>query len=1072
MLKLYQSNRMEYLADLLIEITRPPPADPFAAETVIVQHPEMGRWLSLQIAERTGVCANFRFPLPAGFIWDLFSRLIPGLPEHNRYAPDVMQWSLFSLLGKTVDERLFHPVRRYLESAGEDAGFELAARLATCFDQYLVYRPDWITAWQRGASVMDNDGWQAELWRRLRTALNTDHWVDLQQRLQRELDKSGAPPKCLPARVSLFGVPALSGGYLSLLQQLSGWMDIHLFLLNPCEKYWSGIVDPVERSGWELAEESGALYLETGNPLLASLGRQGRDFLAALQELDPPTIDLFGANAGKTLLAQLQDDILTLNDGTQAAARRTVPDNDGSIRVHSCHGPMRELEVLRDQLLDLFERHRDLQPHQVLVMTPDMTLYAPYIEAVFGAAAADANQIPFSIADRTATLASPLTAAFLRLFEIPGGRDESSELLSLLEVPAIRRRFSIGDGDLPMIHRWVAESGIRWGMDAGSRRDLGLPETDQNSWRAGLDRMLLGFALPGEEERLFRGVLPYDRIEGAESTVLSGLSAFIDAVSGLRQLLAGRHRLALWAERLTALISRFFQPEGEEEAQLQRVRDAIAELLENAALAGFRGQVSMALVQRQLTLQLQSGADSGGFLGSGVTFCALTPMRSLPFEVICLLGMNDGLYPANRRPPEFDLMARHFRLGDRHRRIEDRYLFLETLISARRCLYISYSGQDIRDNSTLPPSVFVSELLDYLQHAFVFENGESLDSHYPVRQQLQPFHARYFEPHGPLFSYDAGWEAAARARVQSSRRAAPLLQSPLPPPGDEWRQVELERLVSFYANPVRYLLRERLGVVLEYRDKTLETRDPFALDYFEQDRIGSRIMKSQLESGNVEQLLVLEKSAGRLPHGHAGELLFRQLQQHAAVLTNKLQEHKNTELKEIVKIDYSHNGLRLTGSVEAALPDAISGYSYKPLPASRLLGLWITHLALNLSSDPDHARETRWLSGTELIRLTPVSAAAQLLGELLDLYWEGLSSPLHLFPKSSREYALHRLGEKESDYCITKAWVKWEGGYQGFGEFSNPYYQLAFPRGDVLDAAFQRCSEQVFTPLLRALESA
>ena len=1069
MLKLYQSNRMEYLADLLIEITRPPPADPFAVETVIVQHPEMGRWLSLQRAERTGICANFQFPLPAGFIWDLFGRLIPGLPEQDRYAPSVMQWSLFSLLGKTADERLFQPVNQYLNSAGEQGAFELAARLALCFDQYLVYRPDWIRAWENGRSAIDNDAWQAELWRRLRRTLNADHWVDLQLRLERALDRKGARPDLLPERISLFGIPAMSNGYLSLLQQLSGWMDIHLFLLNPCEKHWSGIVDPAERSGRELAGDSAALYLETGNPLLASLGRQGRDFLVTLLELNPATIDLFGESEGATLLEQLQQDILTLNDGTQSA-RRMLDDDDDSIRFHSCHGPMREVEVLRDQLLDLFERHPDLQPDQVLVMTPDMDQYAPYFETVFGAAVG-AGHIPFAIADRSDALESPLTAAFLRLLEIPGGRYESSELLSLLEVPAIRRRFSIGEGDLAMIQRWVGQSGIRWGRDAGSRRDRGLPETDQNSWRAGLDRMLLGFALPGEEERLFKGVLPYDQIEGADSAVLSGLSAFISAVFDLQQQLAGQHPPALWGSRLTTLIARFFQPEGDDEPQLQRVRDLVADLQENARLGGCHEPVSIELMQRQLTLQLQSGTGSGGFLGGGVTFCALTPMRSLPFQVVCLLGMNDGLFPASRQPPEFDLMARHFRLGDRHRRIEDRYLFLETLLSARRCLYISYSGQDIRDNGTLPPSVFISELLDYLDQSFEFHNGDSLHSRYPVRHQLQPFHTRYFEPRGALFSYDTGMAAAARTLQQPSKRPGHLLQSPLSPPGEEWRQVELQRLISFYANPVRYLLRERLGLLLEYQEKPLETRDPFVLDYFEQDRLGSRLIKTELESGSAEQQLLLESAAGRLPHGQAGEQLFQRLQQRAAVLAVKLEEYEKIDEIELVKVDFEHNGLRLIGEIEAAAPNAVSGYSYQPLPATRLLGRWITHLALNVSAGEESAPETRWLSSSELIRLPPVDDAALLLGELLDLYWEGLSSPLHLFPKSSREYAGHRLKDKDPDYCLDKARVKWHGGYYSAGEFSNPYYQLAFPQGDALDDDFQRCSEQVFTPLLCSMES-
>lgn len=1068
MLKLYQSNRTEYLADLLIEITRQPSSDPFAAETVVVPHAGMGRWLSLQIAERTGVCANYRFPLPAGFIWEMFARLLPGLPNQEHYAPAVMQWSLFALLGKMGSEPLFRQVAHYLAEGGEQGRFELACRLAFCFDQYLVYRPDWIQAWEAGRSATPHDGWQAELWRRLRHSTGTDHWVDLQRRLSGMQSVLPVLAERLPERVSLFALPTLSSGYLALLSQLAEWMDIHLFLLNPCAEYWSGIVQPDERSGRQLIDGTSALYLESGNPLLASLGRQGRDFVAVLLELDPPTIDLFGEPERNTLLAQLQRDILYLQDGT-LGERHAVDPDDGSISIHSCHGPMREVEVLRDQLLDLFQQHPDLQPHQVLVMTPDMAQYAPYIDAVFNDDSGSVS-IPFAIAERGTASESPLIKAFLQLLDMPSGRYQSSELLSLLEVSAIRRRFSIAEGDLATLHRWVGESGIRWGRDAANRGELGLPETDQNSWRAGLDRMLLGLALPGEERQLFAGVLPYDQIEGSDAQLLSSLYAFTDQLFELPQRLAGIHPLARWSGILNELIFLFFQPDEAEELQLQRLRALLTELLQSAQLAGFDEPVSLTLLHRQLLQQLQSGSGTGGFLGGGVTFCALAPMRSLPFEVICLLGMNDGLFPSNRPPVEFDLMAGHYRLGDRRRRVEDRYLFLEMLISARRALCICYTGQDIRDNSTIPPSVFVSELMDYLDNSCFLADGRELRSQLLFKHHLQPFHPSYFPEHGRLFSYDRNMAAAAHARTQPQHPMAHLLRSPLPQPEGEWRQLGLDQLISFYANPVRYLLRERLGVLIEREEQALDTRDPFELDYFEQDRLGSRLIESALEKGSAVQLLDTERAAGRLPHGRVGERLFQQLGQQVDRLVEGRVNIENYKTKELVTINYCHNDLSIYGVLPAPFEHGLSGYSFKPLSASRQLGLWIAHLARNLPGSAGAPCATRWLSGDGLLTFSSDVNAAALLGELLDLYWKGLSTPLHLFPKSSREYVSQLLKGGESASALDKAWRLWAGGYQGFGEFSNAYYQLAFPLGDVLDEEFQRLSEQVFHPLLTALE--
>jgi len=1069
MLKLYQSNRIEYLADLLVEITSMPLNDPFAAETIVVQHPGMGRWLSLQIAEQAGICANYRFPLPASFVWELFRRLLPGLPEQQHFTPSVMQWALYSLLESNRDEKRFRSVDRYLQTAGDPGRLELAHRLAVCFDQYLVYRPDWIRSWERGASAVANDDWQAELWRQLRRALNAEHWVDLQHKVARAIERQKLGSELLPERVSLFGMTTLSAGYLTLLQQLAGLMDIHLFLFNPCAEHWCGVVDASERSGREFGADSAALYLESGNPLLASLGRQGRDFLSLLLELESPTIDLFGDPGSETLLQLLQGDILMMTDGTAQGRRRFIDSADESIRIHSCHGPMREVEVLRDQLLDLFDRYPQLQPDQVVVMTPDMDLYAPYIEAVFGAASG-AGYIPFSIADRSASLESSLTAAFLRLLEIRQSRFLSSELLALLEVPAIRRCFSIAESDLQLIRRWIGESGIRWGRDADHRRELGLPATDQNNWQAGLDRMLLGFALPAGEQRLFAGILPYDEIEGAQAELLSGLSSFVHALFALHQEIAGSHRPRVWSDRLSRLIARFFKPDEDEEQQLQRLREQLAELLEQCRLAGFDEPLSIEVITRQLSMQLVSGSATGGFLNGGVTFCALTPQRILPFQVVCLLGMNDGLFPANQKPPEFDLMARHYRLGDRQRRIEDRYLFLQTLVSARLCLYVSYSGQDIRDNSPLPPSVFISELLDYLQQSFKFSDGVLLSERMPIKHQLQPFHARYFQLRSGLFSYDTLMQAAARERCQPASQSERLLRSPLHPPEEEWRAVELNRLIFFYANPVRFLLRERLGVLLEYPEGELETRDPFAFDYFEEDRLGSQLLLSQLEQRASDRLLDIERASGRLPHGLTGEQLFRQLEQNVSLHANKLIDINKTELKESVKFIFSHNTLTLTGTLPPTPHYPISGCSYKPLPAYRLLGLWIAHLARNVHLGNKSNWETLWLSGEGLIRLPPLSDAALLLGELLELYWEGLSIPLHLFPKSSREYMHWRQRGKEPEYALVKARSKWLGGFHDSGEWVNPYYQLAFPDADVLDPLFQQQSERVFGPLLSVLE--
>ena len=1067
MLKLYQGNRLEYLSDLMAQIlTDEPLSDPFASEQVIVQHPGMGRWLSLQLADELGICANIRFPLPAGFIWELLRHLLPAIPAEDRFAPAIMQWPLFQELGNLQQEPLFAPLQPFLQAQGEQGRFDLAERIARCFDQYLVYRPDWIHQWERGEEALPGDAWQAELWRRLEQRLGPDHWARSLWRLSRAAERGELDSDGLPQRISLFAVSALSPGYLQVLDLLSRWMDIHLFLLNPCEAEWSGIVDAELKGEKELASPGEELYLEVGNPLLSSLGIQGRDFLAALQERDLGTVELFHAAEGKRLLQQLQRDILLLRDGSQDGPV-SVPANDDSIRMHSCHGPMRELEVLQDQLLDLFEGYPQLQPDDVLVMTPDMDLYAPYIEAVFGDQA-NGRRIPFTLADRGPMPGNPLLAAFLALLDLPDSRYPVDQLLSLLEVPAVQRRFGIPEGDLPLLARWIREAGIRWGRDASSRRELGLPETDQNSWRAGLDRLLLGFALPGAGEQMFGDILPVDDAEGSDTALLGALLEFVDSVFDLARRLQGAQSLRVWQDRLFSLLLDFFSPDEEEERPLQQIRDAIATLQRQAGLGGFDGVVSLALMRDRLEALLSGSEEGGGFLAGGVSFCAFTPMRSLPFQVVCLIGMNDGSFPREQRSPGFDLMARHFRFGDRSRRADDRYLFLETLLSARHCLYISYTGQDARENTLLPPSVLVSELLDYLQQAYRFAPDQGIDERLPVKHPLQPFDCRYFGDDDPLFSYSDPMARTAQAAVQRERVALEFITDPLPEPGPEWRSLELGQFCWFLANPTRFLLRERLGIRLDSAHDGPDSRDPFMLDRFESEGLTRHLVESLLSNRPVEQIMQLERASGRLPHGMVGERLFEQARETARPLARQIQEQGLSPGTQSLEFRLPSGPVILSGRLSGLTSAGLHGFSVAPLPASRLLELWVRHLLLNTVCPEGVEPETRWLDAGGLICFAPLDEARFHLDTLLEYYWAGLSRPLHLFPRSSRDFMLQLGRGKPAELAVAKARTTWEGAFNDYPESANPYYQLAFSGQEVLDQAFQTVSEQCFGPLMAA----
>ncbi len=612
MLVLHHGNRLEALADGLVDLLRHPAAPPLVPEVVVVQNAGMARWVAMRLARALGVAANVRFPLPAAYVWDVFRRLLADVPPAAALEPARATWHLMALLATLEDAPRFAPLRRWLDGADERGRWELARRIADLFDQYLVHRPDWIRAWECG----DDEGWQAELWRRLVARADPRHRVRLADEFARTLDAAAVARAGLPPRLALFGIPTLAPLHLDVFAALADHLDVHVFLLNPCREYWGDIVaerDLVRRAG---AREPAALHLEVGNSLLASLGRQGRDFLdLVLARLERPAgreAERFVAPAGDGMLPAIQADLLALRErGTAAHPATPAAADDRSIQAHACHGPMREVEVLHDQLLALFEAHPDLRPADVVVMTPDVETYAPCVEAVFATAPPD-RYIPFAIADRSVRAESPLVEVFFELLALPGGRYEATRLLAVLEHAAVRRRFELGEADLPAVRAWLRTSGIRWGIDAASRARLGLPAVAEHTWRFGLDRLLLGYALAGEDERLFAGLLPCEGVEGTEARALGRLARFAEAAFTLDRDLAAPRPVAAWADTLVALLDAFVAPgDDAEEAAAQAIRSALDAMRADAADAGFTAPVALDVVVAHLREALDAPRPSG-----------------------------------------------------------------------------------------------------------------------------------------------------------------------------------------------------------------------------------------------------------------------------------------------------------------------------------------------------------------------------------------------------------------------------------------------------------------------------
>ena len=1081
-LNLHTSNQLERLADALAAVVRAPLASPFQPETIVVQSRGMERWLRLELARRLGVCANFEFPFPRAFEREVLADALPGRKPSDLFEPDSMLWKIMALLPALVARPGFDGPRNYLGTKPDPRKrFQFAQRIAKAFDQYLLYRPRMILEWDQGK----DDGWQSELWREVGGGLANP--AALRRELMECLAKSRAAPAGLPARISIFGVAALPPFHLELFSALGRHMDVHLFLLQPCREWWGDIV--TARREVHLRRQHGEtpgaedLHVERGHRLLASLGRQGREFLGLVsdQNANEPA-DNFAEPGTGSLLACLQSDILNLCDrGAKGVPPTAIKPGDDSIQVHSCHSPLRELEVLHDHMLDWFTHDASLEPRDILVMMPDLEDYAPFVQAVFGASESEARRIPFSLADRGMRQSSPLVDTFLTLLRMSGSRFGAASVLALLDSASVRARFGIAEADLELVRGWVADAGIRWGEDAAHRARFDVPAFTGNTWREGLDRLLLGYAMAGDDQ-LFRGSLPHGGIEGTPAATLGHFTEFVTRLFETCRSLEEHRPPGCWAETLREVLDQFFAPDNETVREAQAVRAALADLSRCASRSGFDEAVPLAVILEQLGPALEEDRSGAGFLGGGVTFCALKPMRSIPFKVICLVGMSDNTFPRPVQEASFDLMAQRHQEGDSSRREDDRYLFLETLLSARERLFISYTGQSARDNSEAPPSVLVSELLDCLAQGFVVEPlggvgvaaGREVDSearlreHLVTRHRLQAFSEEYFKG-GRLFSYSDENCAAARAiRTRPGTAPASFAATPASDPADDkdadWREVHLDDLAEFFANPAKFFVSRRLRVMFPNEQGAIDECEPFGLDALESFKLREELLRLKLAGVSPETARDLISASGQLPPGALGTATCRALCAEVDAFHARVRPHTEDAACAPVVLEVAVGAFRLIGRFDRFSPAGLLQYRCAKIKPADRLRLWVRHVVWNHPANlANAARNESILVGLdETLRYAPVPDAEMRLAELLGLYWAGLRQPLKFFADASLTFATspapaaRQLAEK-----------KWSGtGQEGSrAECEDKFYKLCFP-GFELDQEFEALALKVCGPLL------
>jgi len=1010
MFYLHVSNRTENLLRHLAEVIRTDKQpDLFAQELFLIQSQGMERMIAQTMADEFRSFCNFEFFLPIDFLGFVADKLGMGVSPDG-FQRQTLTWRLDGLL-RDLSAEVYQPIKAYLSGGNHDLKrFQLGRRLANIFDQYQVMRSEMLSKWEHGklATKHPAEGWQMDLWRRLlaQPGGEVHRGMQFRQVIDRlKNDKNLA--NLLPKRVSVIGLHTIPPVYLNYLNCLSTHMDVHLFLLSPCRNYWGNIESRKAQFKRMVGKTSHPLEpeAEEHHPLLAVLGRQGRDlqnmmleganFALEFSSYDDP----LGGNdySNATILQRLQTDLL---DGClPVRPPASIAAGDDSIQVVSCHSKLREISVLKDNLLNLLHRDPSLELRDIIVMAPDIQEYAPLIPAVF-------EGIQHSIADRSIRRRNSIFAAFLSFLDLFSGRFGWSEVLDLLRQPVLYRQFQLLSSDLDTLQQWVVSSGIRWGLSGKQRNEAGLPGFEETSWQAGLDRLLMGYAIDSEEA--VDGVLPFADIEGRGAHALGGLCQFIEIIERAQADFLKSRVVEDWSETLLLLTEQLFGDDYEQE--LVELRSMVSELAES--ISPFHsGEVEFKVIYEWFNQSAKESRSSTGFLRGQLTFCSMLPMRSIPFKVVCLIGLNDGVFPKNDNHDTFDLMGTDFRPGDRSPRADDRYQFLEALLAARTHLYLSYVGQSIRTNEVIPPSVVITEFIEVLETGYGAKDTV-------VCHPLHPFSKKYFggESDSRLFSYDSYFCKTAEVLQQGAQSHPPWWQGEL---NEERAKVSFADLLRFYINPQKFFIKDCLGIHLDSGEELPDDREIFEVSGLNKYHVEEEMVRSELSGtpsslGNIRTKIQTE---GRWPLGTSGQLAFEQTQAGIESFSGKIKKQQLGERLVDLPIDLSIEDHRLVGALSNLYENGVMLVRYGKLRGRDLLSGWIHHLVLSsLIPSP----QTRIVAMDRVVSFSKYAEGPDLAA-LFNHFIEGSRAPSLFFIEPAFVYASQLANKRSRTSPIEKA---------------------------------------------------
>lgn len=897
--------------------------------------------------------------------------------------------------------------------------FYLCNQISELYEKYAIFRPDWLQAWENN-KIIDSlesihQSWQSKLWKFLVERIdNIDSTfltrTSIYLKLLNALKKKHYS-KNLPSRIFIFGIAGIPPIYLEILREISKCTDVYILFNNPCYVYWGDECESIPCLFTQKNKLSFTKYfgIRKSNTLLSSWGKVGQDCLNMLINLPfYETLNLFTNIPSDNLLHNIQNDILKMRDPLFLEKnrrtficnkyRRKLHSKDISLTIHVCHSPQREVEILHNTLLHLLETNHSLMPKDIIVMVTDIELYDPFIRATFGDTS-NSYYVPYSVSKKEPRQSDPIIDAFTKLLDLPQSRLSSEDVMFLLDIKSLALRFNIDEKGKTYLYHWINECGIRWGIDDYHIRELGLPSTGKNTWDFGIKRMLLGYAM-ASDEGVWESILPYDNSNGSAADLIGHLSFLLSKINKWRCELKKKRTLLKWLPICHDILHDFFLLNASTEGIISFLKAEWKYIITEGNAINYTKKIPISILKDELKKLLENRSINHFFSIGPINFCTFLPMRSVPFKVVCILGMNENLYPRILIPSSFDLIHRYPRTGDRSHTDDDRYLFLEAIMSAKEKLHISYTGHSLKDDAICHPSSILKELIDYISYSYYLEGDEQVSINTSIRrvkQYIISTHERTpFSPNNYSSeenNYAIEWFSTANKYHQKSENISKSLTVIKCK-----KNLSLETLKNFWIHPVRAFFQMRLHSSFKDFTQEVSVIEPFELSPRKKYEINQQILHAFIKKKNLDLVYKNQCVSGDLPIGEFGKLIWEKQKKEMKIFSKKILE--NYRIGKNMEVSLMCNNVRLQGIIRHVQSDGLLRWSPVLNRTCHGIRLWIEHLIYCCMGGCSSSR-VFLRNGVEW-KFSPLSKveANKLLTVLIDGYFTGMNYPLFFLPES------------------------------------------------------------------------